>query len=179
MMTVTVSETDMQRLQRERFEYPHPRVQRKMEAVYLTGLGQSRHQVAQNLHVTEGTVRSYLRAYQDGGVDALCRFNPHPKSAELDAHTTTLRDEFETRPPHTVQEAIERIEELTGIRRSPTQVRAWLKKQGFARRKTGQIPAKVDPEAQQRFLENELEPVLNEARAGKRHVFSGMRPISS
>ena len=37
MMTVTILEIDMQRLQRDRFEYPQPRVQRKMEAVYLIG----------------------------------------------------------------------------------------------------------------------------------------------
>jgi hypothetical protein len=49
MMTVIVSEADMRQLQQERFNYPHRRVQRKMEVVYLTGLGQSRHDVAQNL----------------------------------------------------------------------------------------------------------------------------------
>ncbi len=145
MMTVTISETDRQRLQRERFDDPHPRVQRKMEAVYLTGLGQSRSQVAQNVGVTEGTVRSSLRADQAGGVDALGRFNPHPQSAALSVHTTTLREEFEARPAHTVQEAVERIVTLTGIRRSPTQVRVWLKQPGFSRLKTGQIPAKADP----------------------------------
>ncbi len=45
------------------------------------------------------------------------------------------------------------------------------KKNGFSRRKTGQIPAKADPVAQQLFLDAELTPVLNEAKAGRRHVF--------
>lgn len=45
------------------------------------------------------------------------------------------------------------------------------KKNGFSRRKTGQIPAKADPVAQQAFLDAKLTPVLDEAKAGRRHVF--------
>jgi len=37
----------------------------------------------------------------------------------------------------------------------------------------GSIPAKADPVAQEQFLKNELEPVLEEARQGKRQVFFG------
>ena len=46
-----------------------------------------------------------------------------------------------------------------------------VKKNGFSRRKTGPIPAKANPVAQQHFLDAELTPVLDEARAGQRHVF--------
>ena len=53
----------------------------------------------------------------------------------------TLRDAFTSQPPHTVQEAVDRIETLTDIRRSPTQVRAWLKKTGL----TVEKPAKARP----------------------------------
>ncbi len=45
------------------------------------------------------------------------------------------------------------------------------KKNGFSCRKTGPIPAKADPVVQQRFLETALTPVLDEAKAGQRHVF--------
>jgi transposase len=38
------------------------------------------------------------------------------------------------------------------------------KKNGFKHLKTGQIPSKADPEKQAEFLENELEPRLEEAR---------------
>jgi transposase len=39
------------------------------------------------------------------------------------------------------------------------------------RRKVGHVPAKADPEKQKAFLEEELEPRLEEAKQGKRHVF--------
>jgi uncharacterized membrane protein len=39
MIRLTIPANDMQKLEQERFQHPHPRVQRKMEAVYLTGMG--------------------------------------------------------------------------------------------------------------------------------------------
>jgi len=128
MISVPISSEDLQTLNEERYTHPHPRVQRKLHALYLVGLGYSRHDVARILDVSEGTVRNYIHAYRQGGLEALKQFHPQPKTAALDPHTTTLRAEFEARPPHTVPEAVERIATLTGIRRSPTQVRAWLKK---------------------------------------------------
>ena len=128
MIRLHLSDDELRRLERERFEDPHPRVQRKIEAVYLTAMGLTRPEVARILRVSEGTVRTYLTDYVDGGLDALRIFNPHPKTAALDAHAATLRNAFAANPPHTVQEAVDRIETLTGVRRSPTQVREWLKK---------------------------------------------------
>ena len=74
-------------------------------------------------------------------------------------------------PPATINQAVERIEQFTGLRRSPTQVRQFLKKLGVKRRKVGHVPAKADPEKQKTFLEEELEPRLEEAKRGKCHVF--------
>lgn len=44
-----------------------------------------------------------------------------------------------------------KIEELTGIKRSPTQVRVFLKKIGMKCRKVGVMPSKADPEIQDAF----------------------------
>jgi len=82
-----------------------------------------------------------------------------------------LKAEFEARPARSINEAAERIEKLTGIRRSPTQMRQFLKDLKLKRLKVGQIPAKADPEEQKAFLEEKLEPRLAEAQQGKRHVF--------
>ncbi|MDA8207330.1 MAG: hypothetical protein M0Z36_14805 [Thermaerobacter sp.] len=90
--------------------------------------GVSRREVARLVQRTEGTVRSSVIAYRDGGIQVLRRFNPHPHTAALDAHADTLRAAFEAQPLHTVQEAVDRIEKLTGVRRSATQVGMWLEK---------------------------------------------------
>ena len=42
---------------------------------------------------------------------------------------------------------------------------------GMAPRRVGTIPSKADPDAQERFRINELEPRLEEAKQGKRAIF--------
>lgn len=100
------------------------------------------------------------------------RLNFHQPVSELQEHREVLKDEFKARPPKSINEAVERIEELTSKWRSPTQVRKFLTESlGMKRLKVGQVPAKADPEAQQTLREEELEPRLEEAQQGQRHVF--------
>jgi transposase len=114
---------------------------------------------------------SLLASIQKGGLEELKKLNFRRPSSELEFHRETLEAAFKANPPRTINEAIERIEQLTGIRRSPTQVRQFLKGLGMKRLKVGHIPAKADPHQQQAFLDEELQPRLEEAGQGKRHVF--------
>jgi transposase len=97
--------------------------------------------------------------------------NFYQPTSDLEAHREHISSEFKAIPPRTINEAVERVAELTGIRRSPTQLRRFLKGLGLKRLKVGQIPAKADADQQEAFLEAELEPRLEEARQGKRHLF--------
>ena len=65
----------------------------------------------------------------------------------------------------------EKIAELTGVQRKPTQIRQFLKRLGMKPRKVGMIPAKAVPEVQEQYKEEILEPRLEEAKAGRRAVF--------
>ena len=109
--------------------------------------------------------------YCAGGLERLKTLPFYSPTSELDAHRALLKEELEARPSPSINEAAERIERLPGIRRSPTQVRAFLESLGVKRLKVGQIPAKADPQQQAEFLEKELQPRLEEARQGQRHVF--------
>ena len=151
MITIEFGEDDIERLRRERFGHPHPRVQRKMEALLLKSEGLPHHQITRLLGVCENTFRDYLRQYRDGGIERLkeIRFR-HPRS-DLDEHRESLEAYFEEHPPATVNEAAAKIEELTGIRRGPTQVRRFLGSLGLRPRKVGMIPAKADVQEQARF----------------------------
>ncbi len=60
---------------------------------------------------------------------------------------------------------------MTGIKRSPTQVRKFLKSLGMKCLKVGSLPSKADRYEQEDYKEKKLEPRLNEAKEGKRAVF--------
>lgn len=155
----------------ERYHHPHPRVQRKMEALWLKSQGIAHREISRLTGISSTTLTSYLRAYQDGGVEGLKTVNFRRPQSELAAHQETLEAYFREHPPTSVQQAMATIETLIGIRRSPERVRLFLKQLGMKCRKVGVIPAKADVAAQETFKATSLEPRLAEAQAGQRAVF--------
>lgn len=171
MITIEFTEEEIEQLHHERIYHSHPRVRQRCEVVYLKALGFPHQEIGRIMCLSQPTVREYLKLYQAGGLEKLKELNFHCPVSELEDHREKLKAEFEAHPPKTINAAVKRIEKLTGIHRSPTQVRKFLKDLGLKRLKVGQVPSKADPEKQQAFLEEELEPRLEEAEQGKRHVF--------
>ena len=171
MLKLQFSPETIDQLHQERMRHRHPRVRQRVEVVYLKALGFSHQDISRIMRISQTTLREYLRLYEAGGIEALKKLNfKHPQSS-LDHHRERLHQEFEEKPPATIAEAADRIERLTGVRRSPTQVTEFLRRLGLKRRKVGQIPAKADAEKQQKFLDEEFGPRLQEVQAGKRHLF--------
>lgn len=172
MITIEFTEEDKLALHHERFYHPHPRVQKKMEALWLKSQELPHKDICRLTCISKPTLCQYLKDYQRGGIEQLKTLNFYQPQSELAAHHDTLEAYFRDHPVSGVKEAMAKIEELTGIKRSETQVRHFLTSMGMKPRKVGMIPAKADPEQQELFKQNELEPVLDEARAGTRKVFS-------
>jgi transposase len=129
MAPLTFSEADQQALHRERFEHPHPRVQQRMEVLWLISQGLVYPEVARLAGVSAATVDRYVALYRQGGPEALRELKWGKSSpSELMAYRDSLEESFRQNPPHTVAEACQRIKDETGIERRPTQVRAFLKK---------------------------------------------------
>jgi transposase len=160
-----------QALNYERYHHPHPVVQRRMETLWLKSHALPHALIATLAGVSENTMRDDFRLYQEGGLDRLKETHFYHPESELQAHAPTVEAYFREHPPATIKEAQDEIEQLTGVRRCETQVRQFLLRLGMRCRKVGMIPAKADPEKQATYLEENLEPRLAEAQAGKRAVF--------
>jgi transposase len=171
MIRLSFTEEEMKELEYYRYHHPHPRVQKKMEVLLLKGKGLSNEQIAHCAGICENTMRSYFKDYHQGGIEGLKQVKFRQPQSELQGHRSTLEEYFKEHPPTTIAQAAHSIEQLTGLKRSEKQVRIFLKKTGMKRLKTCAIPAKCDVEAQEEFKKKELEPRLEEAKAGKRTVF--------
>ncbi len=171
MISIEFTELERQALHYERFYHPHPRVQRKMEAVWLKSHQLPHRKIAELVGISENTLRSYLRDYQFGGIEALKQVNFYRPQSELMSHVQTLEAYFREHPPTTINEAIATIENLTGLKRKPTQVQKFLKSMGMRCLKVGFLPAKADPEVQSQYKQEKLSPRLEDAKAGERAVF--------
>ena len=179
MLKIEFTSEEIQRLGYERYHHPHPRVQRRMEVVYLKALGLPHQEISRVAGIGGNTLRSYLRAYRDGGIERLKEIRCRRPESELLAYQTSLEAYFREHPPGSVKEAAAKIGELTGINRSPNRVRLFLKRLGMRRYKVGTIPAKADVEKQDTFKKEELEPRLDQAHAGERAIFLSMQRILS
>lgn len=174
MIKIDFTQEGINALGYERYHHPHPRVQKKMEAIYLKSQGVKHKDICRLCQISKTTLAVYVRQYQEGGIDRLKELGYKGHPSELREHASTLEEYFKSHPPRTVGEAQAIIERLTGIKRSPTQVRAFMKQLGLSCRKVGQIPAKATTldkiKEQEEFRKQKLEPRLEEAKEGKRVV---------
>lgn len=171
MPSLEFSTDVIQTLHYERFHHPHPRVQQKMEALYLMSQGLSCATLSALLQVSAGTLTNYRNQYRAGGVARLRELKFYRPQSALQAHQATVEAYFAAHPPATINQARAVLQEVTGITRSPTQVRAFLHRSGLRCRRVGSLPAKADPAVQAEFLRTQLQPRLDEAVAGQRQVF--------
>lgn len=115
-------------IREERYSHPVPLVQRRMEALWLKSHGLPHEQIAQLVGITENTLRDYFQLYVEGGLEKLKAVQFYRPESDLMGHVTSLETHFREHPPVSIKEAQSEIEALTGIRRSETQVREFLKK---------------------------------------------------
>jgi transposase len=170
MIEIHFTAEDIDALHHERFHHPHPRVQEKMEAVYLKGQGLLHQEICRLSRISENTLRSYLRQFRQGGVERLKRLDFAKPVSELAGHREQLEDYFRRNPPRSTAQAAADIERITGLRRGLTQVRKFLTGMGMKCRKLGMIPAKADAAQQREFLDERLWPRLRQAQRLRRVV---------
>src|SRR5512147_197758 len=127
MRIITFTADDRKALAHDRYHHPDPRVQRKMEVLWLKSHGLPHDRIAAYADVSRRSVQRYLDQYLEDGLDGLRRCPwPHPESA-LAEHETSLEEYFQEHPPRSAKQARAIIEQRTGLRRGLTQVRHFLK----------------------------------------------------
>jgi len=173
----------VEKLREERFNHPSPRVQLKMETLYLKSQGLKHGQICDICRISKVTLAAYLKEYAAGGVDALRQIKYKGKRNFLLENAGSIEEYFEKHPPRTLKEARAKIEEVIGFKRSLPQIWKFLKNINFRRRKVKAVPGKaLTPEKQQEqkeFVREQLTPRLEEAAKGEREFFLWMPHTSS
>jgi transposase len=128
MRRFTFTATDLDLIRHDRYHHPHPRVQKKVEVLWLKSQDCSHEDIARLADVSRRSVQRYLDEFADGGLERIRRLPWKGKANELAAHQASLEDYFLEHPPRSAREAQKAIEQQTGVRRGLTQVRTFLKK---------------------------------------------------
>jgi len=172
MRKLDFTEEEIEHLYRLFMDHPSGAAKKKLHVVYLKALGLPHQDIIRIARVSGDSVTRYLKAYAEGGVAALCTSSLYcPRSALL-PYREVLKTHFQAHPPQTVAQASHDIEKLTGIKLALSACRDFMRKRlGMKCRKMAVIPSKADPEQQRAFLNNTLEPLLEEEKHGRRRVF--------
>ena len=137
---VRLTEEQQRIVNEERTSHPNARIRERMLVLWLLHNGLTRQQAAQVAGVGRATVQRYVEAFREGGLDGLRQWNVNRPVSEMAAYRELIRESFEKQPVCTVAEAGERIFQLTGLRRGPSQVRKFLKGLGLKFQRVRVIP---------------------------------------
>jgi hypothetical protein len=149
MISITFRATDLEALRDWRFHHPAPRLQVRMEAIYVRRQRVANGDIPRLCGMSNASCHRSLHASVSGGIAPLKHLEPHRPRRALHLHRATIEAEFRQPPPATGAEAAASIDALTGIARKPTQVRQFFNVLGRRPRRVGVLPAKADVAAQE------------------------------
>ena len=116
----------------QRYNHLAPLVQRRMDAIRLKAFGMLHKEIAEIIGITENTLRDYFELYEQGGLEKLKEIHYYQPESELKEHIVSLETYFREHPPATIKQAQHEVEVITGVVRSETQIREFLKKNSIS-----------------------------------------------
>ena len=137
---VRLTEEQQRIVNEERTSHPDLRVREKMLVLWLLHCGATRQMAAEIVGLGRATVHRYVVAFREGGLDGLRRWDHHRPVSAMAAYREVIRESFEKQPARTMAEACERIFQLTGLRRGPSQVRKFLTDMGLKFHRVRPVP---------------------------------------
>ena len=129
MIRLDFSTETIEQLRYEKRYHPHPRVRQKMEALYLKSQGLPHQKICALVGIRgRATLVRYLKEYASGGLEPLAKVNFRRPTSELIEHREAIEQAIREQPPATINAARHLIEPCTGLQRSNTSIRKFLKK---------------------------------------------------
>jgi transposase len=140
-LRISLTDDEQRVVQQERESHPSACVRRRLLVLWSLHCGLKREQAAQLTGLAVSSVQRIVSLYREGGLDALLQQERgYVPVGELAQHTDVIRQSLEQQPVRTIAEACQRIKDLTGVERRPTQVRQFLKSIGLKWQRVRVIP---------------------------------------
>ena len=148
-------------------------VHRRMNALLLLDDGWTAERVAEVLFIDAETVRQYRRLYEADGTTGLTRLGYAGSEPALNPEQlAALAGELEARLYATAKAVCAFVQRTFAVSYTAHAMAKRLKRLGFVYKKPKGVPAKADAEAQRRFFEETLAPLLAKAGANNPVYFT-------
>ncbi len=141
MIGLEFTEQDQERFFYNFMKADHHKIRLKNFVLYLKGLEFPHSDICKLSRISRPTLASYLKEFKTGGFKSFEHLKWKGQASELNKFIKIIDDDFNLKPPKSITEAQQRIKDLTGISRSPTQIRAFLRnKLDYRYLKAGSLP---------------------------------------
>jgi len=156
MITISFQEQDSDNLFTNFLRADHHKTRLKNLVLYFKSIQMSHKDIKKICRISEPTLVSYLKDFESGRFEALETLKWAGQKTKLNDFKECIDQDFSLNPPQSIQEAQERIKQLTGIVRSQTQIRAFLKdKLNYRYIKAGSVPGNGKDNDQEKEKERE------------------------
>ena len=98
IITLKFTEEGKEALNYERYHHSDPRVQGKMEALWLKNQDESHQRIAQLTGVTAKVITKYVKQYKAGGIAKLKEINMDRPESERKGQQQTIEHYFQEHP---------------------------------------------------------------------------------
>jgi transposase len=149
----------------------------RVKSIYLLGTGWTQEKVCEALLFDEGTLRHYVRRYQDGGIKDLVSNRYLGGQSKLTTEEEILLDQHLQNNLYIDAKSVaDYVWKTFGTKYSVRGVTELLKRLGYVYKKPKMIPGKADPEAQEEFLK-QYNALKNDLNDGDKILFmDGVHP---
>ncbi len=177
MYSPNISEADIQQAKYLKKYSDSSLTRQRMHVIYLRGIGMKPGACARAAAVHPNSVTRWVKLYIESGLVGLQRHAAYKPESELVTYADKITEDFEGHAPQSIKEACQRIHQLTGLKRGPTQVRHFLKRVlKYRHRKYKPLPGGKKSieeliQIQAEFIQNTLQPLLDKASRGVAEVF--------
>jgi transposase len=178
-MALTLEAPVRQEIERRRRKTHDKRIAQRLSAVLWVDQGQSQHEVADLLGVTERQVRKWLRTYRTQGLEALCTLHHQGDPGKLRAaQIERLKAEVATGRFLAAQQICDWIDETFHVTYTPRGVRDLLHRIGVSYHKTTGFFWKANPAKQEEFLHtHERQKREADGRKTRRYFVDACHPV--
>lgn len=172
-----ITNKDLRFINKQRHKHSNPKVRTRLNILWLTQQFSNAGLIASIAGTPARQIFIVIKIYKEHGLDAVMGINHNKRESKLMGFSEVIKDEFKNSPPSSIKDARDRIVKLTGLKRSITQVRVFLKKIGMKYLKPLLIPMgsketdlKEKVKKQDDFLNGDLSKAIKQDKAGKRKL---------
>ena len=125
---IVISDEELEILNKERKNNKNKKVRDKASSLYFRARGYTEKEIKDITGLAVSTILTHVKRFKNEGINYIYTTNYRKNKPKLEPYTDIIIEDFKKENPQTIDEAIIKVKELTGVDIKRTTMRTFLKK---------------------------------------------------